>query len=191
MKLLIHTKEEYSLYKIMAAQGKTDSEICKAFLESHHQISGGMNMEVLIHIDLPPEDEVKSYRTWGEEEVNEPLELTTPLQNFPSLETDLFPAFRAFLKSEDYAFVARTPDPGGDILNFCKAPPVVSKEFTDKQNAITLYMEQHGITEIRPTGNGIKIWHENGMIENIPFQTIPNNLNYPHYLEEQEMGVTA
>lgn len=187
MKLLLDNKDEYSLYKIMAAQGKTDPEICDAFLQSHRQFS----QEIMIHIDLPSNEELNlnNITTWGEEIPEEPFELSTPLCNFSSFEKELLPAFRDFLNAENYAFVVRTPDPDGDIMNFCRAPPD-SKEITDTQDIIVSYMKQYGITEVIPTKTGLKIRHENGMIENIPFQT-KLDLNYPRYKEEEAEVVPA
>lgn len=187
MILLLDNKDEYALFKIMAAQGKTDPEICDAFLQSHRQFS----QEIRIHCDLPDEKEIDSLSCpiWTDEKQDTPFELSTPLDNFPSIEQELFPSFRDFLNAESYVFVVRTPDPDGDIMNFCRAPPG-SKEITDTQDIIVSYMKQYGITEVIPTKTGLKIRHENGMIENIPFQT-KLNLNYPFYQEEEEGAVLA
>lgn len=167
----------------MAAQGKTDPEICGVLFQSHRPLPN----EILIHIDLPSSEELEHNHitTWGEEALEEPFELSTPLCNFASFEKELLPAIRDFLHAKNYVFVVITPNQDGDIMNFCRAPPD-SKEFTDKQDAILSYMTQHKITEIRPTEEGLKIWHESGMIENIPFQ--PDlNLNYPRYKEQEEV----
>lgn len=177
MKLLVDTQDEFATYNKLRDQGKTDSEISNILLKSNP----ATNLEILVHVDLPADKELDNFTTWGEESPEEPFELSTPLCNFSPLERVLFSSFRDFLRTEEYAFVVRTLDPDGGIMNFCKAPSH-EKEFTDKQAAIASYMEQHGLSEIRPTEEGLIIWHENGMIENIPFHSIEET-------EEQKGGV--
>lgn len=50
MKLLLDSLEEYLIYRKLAAQGKTDSEIHDALFDSNSCI----DVEIMFHVDLPP-----------------------------------------------------------------------------------------------------------------------------------------